>query len=43
MHRLFGKICFALSMTAAAVVPTQAFAQSCTTSTAYYGDRKSVV
>ena len=37
MHRLFGKICFALSMAAAAVVPTQAFAQSCSTSTAYYG------
>lgn len=29
---------FALFMAAAAVVPSQAFAQSCTTATAYYGE-----
>lgn len=37
MHRLTGKICFALLMATAAVAPVKVFAQSCTTSTAYYG------
>lgn len=37
MQRLIGKACAALLMAAAAVAPSQVFAQSCSTSTAYYG------
>jgi len=37
MQHLIGKVCSALLMAAAAVAPSQVFAQSCTTSTAYYG------
>ncbi|WNG41482.1 hypothetical protein F0U61_53210 [Archangium violaceum] len=38
MYRLIGKIGFTLLMAAAAAVPSKAFAQSCSTSTAYYGE-----
>ena len=37
MQGLICKVCSALLMAVAAVAPSQAFAQSCTTSTAYYG------
>lgn len=37
MQGLIGKVCSALLVAAAAVAPSQVFAQSCTTSTAYYG------
>jgi hypothetical protein len=37
MQGLIGKVCSALLFAAAAVAPSQVFAQSCTTSTAYYG------
>ena len=37
MQRLIGKACSALLVAMAALAPTQVFAQSCTTSTAYYG------
>lgn len=37
MQRLIGKACSVLLMAASAVAPAQVFAQSCTTSTAYYG------
>ncbi len=37
MHRFIGKICFALCVAAAATTPFKTFAQSCSTSTAYYG------
>jgi hypothetical protein len=37
MQGLIGKVCSALIMAAAAVAPSQVFAQSCSTSTAYYG------
>ena len=37
MQGLIGKICSALLVAAAAAAPSQVLAQSCTTSTAYYG------
>jgi hypothetical protein len=37
MQGFIGKVCSALLVAAAAVAPSQVFAQSCTTSTAYYG------
>ena len=37
MQRLIGKVCSALLVAFAALAPSQVFAQSCSTSTAYYG------
>lgn len=37
MQGLIGKVCSALILATAAIAPSQVFAQSCTTSTAYYG------
>ncbi|MFZ5637575.1 MAG: hypothetical protein ACOY82_13430 [Pseudomonadota bacterium] len=37
MQGLIGRVCSALLVAAAAVAPSQVFAQSCSTSTAYYG------
>lgn len=38
MQRIVGKVCSALLMAVAAVAPSQVFAQSCSTSTTYYGE-----
>lgn len=38
MQGLIGKVCSALLVAAAAVAPSQVFAQSCSTSTTYYGE-----
>jgi len=37
MQGLIGKVCSALILATAAIAPSQVFAQSCSTSTAYYG------